>query len=323
MSLIEKPVTPQLVEANRANSLKSTGPRTDLGKLKSSLNACTHGAFARVTPHYLKELGEDPAEFERLRESLHSSLRPEDDFEALLVDDMAELRWRLMRLGRAQAAHLAQRRWKYDLEDAKGHLLRYATPEDATNVLQRSLIASPDCCYKFQSIVATLVAFQDAIRSKGFEEDLEDRLKSVYGDNQCWIGLKLIKAYRSLRDSHEQMAPGDFDRKRQAFLDDVDDEIAYFRKRLELYIEGDAAIAECRRVETFLPSEGDIVRAVRYETTLERRLERKFRQFVDYRREKGKTLPERDFSPEGEARPQSTAANGVSLSQESEPITEA
>ena len=49
MSLIQKKTTPRLHAANRANSLKSTGPQTKLGKAHSSRNALKFGVFARVT----------------------------------------------------------------------------------------------------------------------------------------------------------------------------------------------------------------------------------------------------------------------------------
>ena len=39
MSLIQKTTTPEMAEANRENSRKSTGPRTELGKRCASHNA--------------------------------------------------------------------------------------------------------------------------------------------------------------------------------------------------------------------------------------------------------------------------------------------
>jgi len=44
------------------------------------------------------ELGEEPAAFEKLRESLRRPFGPRDGFEQRLVEDMAEIRWRRQRL---------------------------------------------------------------------------------------------------------------------------------------------------------------------------------------------------------------------------------
>jgi hypothetical protein len=76
MSLIQKKTTPRLHAPNHANSLKSTGPQTKLGKVRSSRNAIKHGVFARLPVASMKELGEDPAAFEQLRIPSPSSLPP-------------------------------------------------------------------------------------------------------------------------------------------------------------------------------------------------------------------------------------------------------
>ena len=49
------------LEANRRNAKKSTGPRTEEGKRRSSLNAITHGMTARIA--LLPD--EDQAAFDR------------------------------------------------------------------------------------------------------------------------------------------------------------------------------------------------------------------------------------------------------------------
>ena len=50
-------LTPRRLTANRTNAQRSTGPRTDAGKHKSSQNALSHGLYSTQTllP------GEDPA----------------------------------------------------------------------------------------------------------------------------------------------------------------------------------------------------------------------------------------------------------------------
>ena len=61
------------INANRANALKSTGPRSAEGKSASRFNALKHGidAASIVIP------GEDPAEYEALAAGYHQSNCPQ------------------------------------------------------------------------------------------------------------------------------------------------------------------------------------------------------------------------------------------------------
>ena len=56
--------TPAKVEANRRNARKSTGPRTLVGKARSSKNAVRHGLLSRdvLLPD------EDPEQFDTFRD---------------------------------------------------------------------------------------------------------------------------------------------------------------------------------------------------------------------------------------------------------------
>src|SRR4051794_5646293 len=73
MRVVDRPVvSDKKCAANRRNAGKSTGPRTDAGKLVSSRNAVTHGLFCRdlVLP------GEDDAELLRFHAAMLADLRP-------------------------------------------------------------------------------------------------------------------------------------------------------------------------------------------------------------------------------------------------------
>src|SRR4051794_36268654 len=72
--------------ANRANAMKSTGPRTERGKRRSSMNGVTHGMFCReiVLPD------EDAGEFERFRIAVLRRLSPQDVVELMLCDRIVE-----------------------------------------------------------------------------------------------------------------------------------------------------------------------------------------------------------------------------------------
>ena len=91
------------IKANRENAKKSTGPRTEEGKARVSLNALKHGLLARdaVLPE------EDPAEFDRQFRDLEHDLRPENPLEFELVRQIADAQWRMRRLVRIETAFLS------------------------------------------------------------------------------------------------------------------------------------------------------------------------------------------------------------------------
>ena len=98
------------IRANRRNALLSTGPKTEDGKAAIASNALRHGLTARQ----IVLQGEDPAEFEALREALIGELRPDTALEGVLVDRLAGLFWRLRRIPRFEAALLTVMRSRED-----------------------------------------------------------------------------------------------------------------------------------------------------------------------------------------------------------------
>ncbi len=71
-----------------------TGPKTPEGKAASSMNATTHG----LTSQKIVLPNEDPAEYQELLDILVQEHHPATPTESLLVDDMAQARWRLDRV---------------------------------------------------------------------------------------------------------------------------------------------------------------------------------------------------------------------------------
>jgi hypothetical protein len=79
---------------NRANSKHSTGPRTESGKQRSSLNALRHGLTAQsaVLP------SEDPAAYDQHRLKFLDEYQPATSTETQLVNELADTSWRLNRI---------------------------------------------------------------------------------------------------------------------------------------------------------------------------------------------------------------------------------
>jgi hypothetical protein len=94
--------TPAQHAANIQNSRLSTGPNTASGKAASSQNARKHG----LTSKQVVIKGENIEEFEDLKRSLYADHKPANSIEQLLVNEIAENYWRLMRARRAEAEYL-------------------------------------------------------------------------------------------------------------------------------------------------------------------------------------------------------------------------
>lgn len=90
------------IKANQENAKKSTGPLTEEGKQRSSMNAMTHGIFSTITliP------GENLEQFKLLEEEIIKAYQPTDAMECLLVQRVYLTCMRQIRLREAEAAKL-------------------------------------------------------------------------------------------------------------------------------------------------------------------------------------------------------------------------
>jgi hypothetical protein len=98
------------VEANRRNSLKSTGPKTDAGKRSSRCNAVRHGLTAETVIGAL----EDAEDYKAFEAAITADYDAQSAVERELVLRLASLLWRLRRattietgLFEIQAEHLS------------------------------------------------------------------------------------------------------------------------------------------------------------------------------------------------------------------------
>jgi hypothetical protein len=78
---------------NRANAQKSTGPRTEAGKQRSSLNALRHG----LTGHTIVLPSEDQSAYQRHSQSFFDECRPKGAIETQLVQSLLDTSWQLNR----------------------------------------------------------------------------------------------------------------------------------------------------------------------------------------------------------------------------------
>jgi hypothetical protein len=82
------------LEANRANALHSTGPRTEEGRRRSSMNATKHGLAGRTVllPR------EDPEKYAAFVKEMVDAFAPANPRERELAQLVADQQWRLRRI---------------------------------------------------------------------------------------------------------------------------------------------------------------------------------------------------------------------------------
>jgi hypothetical protein len=81
------------IESDRSNALRSTGPKTETGKRRSSQNAVRHGLIAETVIQPL----EDPKDYKAFERAVTADYDAETAVERELVLRLASLLWRLRR----------------------------------------------------------------------------------------------------------------------------------------------------------------------------------------------------------------------------------
>ena len=93
-----RPTSDRKVAANRANARRSTGPRSQLGKARSSLNAIRHGILARAAFNVTLEGETKRAEFDELVRGLAQEFQPRTLSDQIMVQQVAGCYWRLAKV---------------------------------------------------------------------------------------------------------------------------------------------------------------------------------------------------------------------------------
>lgn len=101
--------TPAQIAANRANSQLSTGPKSEDGKEKSSLNAVKTGLTGRT----VLLPSDDAIAYQAHVDRLFARWKPYDDEERALTQILADTEWRLLRIPSLEAGIYALGRLEF------------------------------------------------------------------------------------------------------------------------------------------------------------------------------------------------------------------
>ena len=100
-------ISEKKILANRANSARSSGPKSLRGKRESRQNALKNGLFAKNI--VVTAAGERIADFERFTEWVWNSVDPDGAVEATVTDDYVCNWWRRQRVRRCESADIQGR----------------------------------------------------------------------------------------------------------------------------------------------------------------------------------------------------------------------
>jgi len=157
--------------ANRLNSKKSTGPKSEAGKRRSSLNSIKHGLYGEK----IAIIGENIDEINDIIERLVKELKPIGINQEIIVSKMVDLAIRLRRIPLLEAGILNQEMQEYEAEKYKEDVAEVVGGGDkktmmlSSNVIVRKsgLSFSRDC--NGGSAILKLNTIEDKLLSKYFK----------------------------------------------------------------------------------------------------------------------------------------------------------
>ena len=288
-------LTPELLAAARHNAQHSTGPRSPAAKQNSKLNALKHGLRARPENHYqvMLALGEDPQQFENLKQELMTTFGPGDALWEKQVDDLAKLYWRRERLTRAQEG--VMRRALLEVEDCqhrrRQEMARVTFAASQHEMLEVDLSQSTDRGVALRRMLSYLELVREEIKQRTFRPRQYAVLESLYQGTTGWRQALIFRLlhrfsdplYLDAQQGDACKPPGE--PERQELLRLLEEEIASVQEEFEYAEKLNEEEAAAER-DTCLAPEGETwSMMLRQEAALDRSIDRKVRILLAMRKE--------------------------------------
>jgi hypothetical protein len=235
----------------------------------------------------MQALGEDRADFEHLRQALAEAMGPRDYLEAAWVEDIALLRWRLLRLQRAESGILALKKRRLQigrLRKTVPHVDPEGTPDRAV-VGVRGFTGMADSASKFRHVLNTLGTVRDMIQDGNYDKDTLTAFTGLYGKMPGYEEVKLKIRFEEMLKERANGKLGLVELSKNKLLAELDKEIANYEQLRALYEEEHLEESPLRQDAELLPPREELDDVIRYEAHLESQIERKLRQFYARRRE--------------------------------------
>lgn len=165
--------------SNRRNSKKFTGPKTNQGKLKSSLNSIKHGLYGAK----IAIIGENIDEIDDIIERLVKELNPKGIQQELIVSKMIDIAIRFKRIPLIEAGILNHEMQEYEADKYKEPIADVISGGDKKTMMLSSDIIVRKSGLSFArdchdgSAILKLNTIEDRLLSKYFK--LLEKLKEL------------------------------------------------------------------------------------------------------------------------------------------------
>jgi hypothetical protein len=306
MSLRNSPqLTPQSLDAARSNARRSHGPRTAAGKENSKMNGVKHGERSAPENHYevMRALGEDPAQFEALKQELRDSFGPGDAFFDKQVDDLARLYWRRDRLERSQTGLMRRALQVVEAGQYGLRLALAAVTFDSSQfaMMDLDLPRPHDRCVRLRQLLSLLGVICEQVKRKVFVPRQASVLATYYKDQVGWRPARISKlldpymarlqyeencrdeAYRDYmldREAPPEPGPEHY----QELLRLLEEERAAVEEAFQHEVEVEEEKAAIDRDACLAPSGEEWKLMLRREETLDRSIDRKIKLLLSLRK---------------------------------------
>ena len=266
----------QKISANRRNAQLSTGPKTALGKAKSALNAVKHGIFAKEC---LKDISDEEArDYETLRLGIFESLKPKDAMQSVLCEKISVDIWRLRKVLAFEQGATQLEMLNLDTSDLPvdlsrrevlvGHLESYKS--ELKNLNQLKILINNDA-------LDNLSELSGEIYELLFEviQSVKQRFPEIYEK----VEIDYLHECENLRDFCEQNDI-EIETFKQDLLDRIENKLRsgsnmpnYYENNLQEFDHKRSIYESVAQ----LPSAENTDKVIRYETHLQRSIEKNLR----------------------------------------------
>ena len=268
-------VSEKQLAANRSNALKSTGPRTEAGKVRSARNSLKHGLLAKEVVITAGEGAEDQQVFDALLSDFIEQYAPDGPLEEMLVEKIAVCYWRLRRANRHEVGLLRRELDNVSDKFYSDGIMSYSgtkrTDEDIDFEIEECQEAV-ECCKKSRRNLHNLMQSGQPL-SEFYDDDTWLTLARNLTDKGRIIEINV----ESSQTIHQNL------RKENWTDDQIAKELMSFCNininclqsrinRLQKEKADNALALQVRKKINCLPSAKNVDRLLRYETAIDRQL---------------------------------------------------